>query len=119
MSSASRCDAVRREPLSDLAFALRLNDRAVNYRLGADALWTPPGPDAQGWHKDGDFFLHFLDSPEQGLLTLVLWDDVVERGGPTYIVAESREAPSAYARPLNWSAWRRLGQTRRRSKWAW
>ena len=61
----------------------------VNYRLGAEAPWIPPGPDAHDWHKDGDFFLHFLDSPEQALLTVVLWDDVVERGGPTYIAADS------------------------------
>ncbi|CAE6403139.1 unnamed protein product [Rhizoctonia solani] len=32
------------------------------------------------WHCDGDFFLHFLDSPEQGLLP---------RGGGTYIAEDS------------------------------
>jgi len=65
------------------------NGLIVNYRLGADEPWIPPGPDAYDWHKDGDFFLHFLDSPEQALLTVVLWDDVVERGGPTYIAVDS------------------------------
>jgi hypothetical protein len=51
--------------------------------------WQPAGPDCPGWHKDGDFFRHFLDSPEQGLLTLVLWTDVVHQGGPTYAAADS------------------------------
>lgn len=40
-----------------------------------------------GWH--GDFFRHFLDSPEQGLLTLVLWSDVHHRGGATFVAADS------------------------------
>lgn len=51
--------------------------------------WMPAGPDCPGWHKDGDFFRHFLDSPEQGLLTLVLWTDVVHQGGPTYLASDS------------------------------
>ena len=35
-----------------------------------------PSPEAGGWHKDGSFFRHFLDSREQGLLTIVYWSDV-------------------------------------------
>ena len=42
-----------------------------------------------GWHKDGDFFRHFLDSPEQGLLTFVLWSDIEPRGGGTFVAADS------------------------------
>ncbi len=48
--------------------------------------WAPPGPviqPHQEWHVDGDFFRHFLDSPEQGLLVVVLFSDIDERGGPT------------------------------------
>ena len=37
------------------------------------------------WHVDGDFFVHYLDSPEQGLLVVPLWTDVVEGGGGTWI----------------------------------
>jgi len=37
------------------------------------------------WHVDGDWFRHFLDSECQALETLVLWSDVEERGGPTYL----------------------------------
>ena len=51
-----------------------------------DAMIAHVGPnqiDDQYWHVDGDFFRHFLDSPEQGLLTIVLWSDIAERDGPT------------------------------------
>ncbi|MES2463103.1 MAG: hypothetical protein V4671_21165 [Armatimonadota bacterium] len=51
--------------------------------------WQPPSPKVEGWHKDGDFFRHFLDSPEQGLLTIVLWSDVYPRGGSTFVAADS------------------------------
>ena len=54
--------------------------------------WWPPAEwDAEGagWHKDGDWFRHFLDSPEQGLLVIVFWRDVVDRQGPTYVAVDS------------------------------
>src|SRR6185437_4669419 len=38
--------------------------------------WQPPSPNLPGWHKDGNFFRHFLDSPEQGLLVIALWSDI-------------------------------------------
>jgi hypothetical protein len=42
------------------------------------------GPkDLGGWHVDGDFFTHFLDSPEQALLVVPLFTDVAEGQGPT------------------------------------
>ncbi|KAG8753905.1 hypothetical protein FRC12_011382 [Ceratobasidium sp. 428] len=40
------------------------------------------------WHCDGDFFLHFLDSPEQGLLIIPLYSDIKPRGGGTYIAED-------------------------------
>ncbi|WP_395107700.1 phytanoyl-CoA dioxygenase family protein [Actinomadura sp. SCN-SB] len=61
----------------------------VNFGEGADRPWSPASPDSPGWHKDGDFFRHFLDSPEQGLLTLVLWSDVRHQGGATFVAADS------------------------------
>ncbi|HYE07608.1 MAG TPA: hypothetical protein VEL07_18970 [Planctomycetota bacterium] len=61
----------------------------ANLGVRADQPWVPPSPAAGGWHKDGDFFRHFLDSPEQGLLTIVLWSDVVERGGATFLACDS------------------------------
>ena len=50
--------------------------------------WKAPGENA-GWHKDGHFFRHFLDSPEQALLSLPLWSDVVPQGGGTFIAPQS------------------------------
>lgn len=61
----------------------------VNLCEGAERPWAPASPGAPGWHKDGDFFRHFLDSPEQGLLTLVLWSDVRHQGGATFVAADS------------------------------
>jgi hypothetical protein len=61
----------------------------VNLWQGADRPWSPASPQSPGWHKDGDFFRHFLDSPEQGVLTLVLWSDVRHQGGATFVAAES------------------------------
>lgn len=61
----------------------------VNLCQDCDDPWRPPSPQHAGWHKDGDSFRHFLDSPEQGLLTLVLWSDVIPHGGGTYIATDS------------------------------
>ena len=44
------------------------------------------GPrELDNWHVDGDFFIHYLDSPEQGLLVIPCITDVLENGGATYI----------------------------------
>jgi hypothetical protein len=61
----------------------------VNLHQGADRPWEPASPQSPGWHKDGDFFRHFLDSPEQGLLTLVLWSEVQHQGGATFVARDS------------------------------
>jgi len=61
----------------------------ANLGVGGDQPWQPPSAAAGGWHKDGDFFRHFLDSPAQGLLTLVLWTDMLPRGGGTFVAADS------------------------------
>jgi hypothetical protein len=65
------------------------NGFIANLGLGADRPWEPASASSPGWHKDGDFFRHFLDSPEQGLLTIVLWSDIEERGGGTFIAPDS------------------------------
>jgi hypothetical protein len=61
----------------------------VNLHEGADRPWADASSSSPGFHKDGDFFRHFLDSPEQGLLTLVLWSDVEHQGGATFVAADS------------------------------
>ncbi|KUI64646.1 hypothetical protein VM1G_01029 [Cytospora mali] len=55
--------------------------------LGSPAREGRPDP-PQGlwdWHVDGDFFVHYLDSPEQALLVVPLFTDVPPQGGGTAI----------------------------------
>ncbi len=61
----------------------------INFALGADTPWQPPSSEVGGWHKDGDFFRHFLDSPEQGLLTIVVWSDIYPKSGGTFVACDS------------------------------
>ena len=61
----------------------------LNFDNGADESWRGPGPDSPGWHKDGWFFRHFLDSPEQALLCLVIWRDIEPRSGGTFYAPDS------------------------------
>ncbi len=68
----------------------------VNFRRGADKPWIPPSVEAGGWHKDGSFFRHFLDSREQGLLTIVYWSDVVHKGGGTFVAPDSIKVVADY-----------------------
>lgn len=49
--------------------------------------WPHPR-DLGHWHVDGDFFVHFLDSKEQGLLVIPLWSDIVEHAGGTMVCPE-------------------------------
>ena len=61
----------------------------VNFQRGAGKPWVGPSPASGGWHKDGSFFRHFLDSREQGLLTIVYWSNVGPQGGGTFIAPDS------------------------------
>ncbi|RPD78557.1 hypothetical protein L226DRAFT_457171 [Lentinus tigrinus ALCF2SS1-7] len=44
--------------------------------------------DLGAWHIDGDWFRHFLDSGEQGLEVIVLFNDIKPRAGATYIAPD-------------------------------
>jgi hypothetical protein len=68
----------------------------INFGIGASDPWREPGPNAPGWHKDGGFFRHYLDSPEQGLLSLVWWSDTESQGGGTFVAADSVPIVSRY-----------------------
>lgn len=48
-----------------------------------------PPKKLEGWHVDGDFFVHYLDSPEQALLVIPLFTDIVPNGGGTIICPEA------------------------------
>lgn len=47
-----------------------------------------PPRELDNWHVDGDFFVHYLDSPEQGLLVIPFFTDIVPGGGGTVICPE-------------------------------
>lgn len=68
----------------------------VNFRRGADKPWIKPSVEAGGWHKDGSFFRHFLDSREQALLTIVYWSEVGHKGGGTFISPDSIKHVARY-----------------------
>ncbi|KAI5855579.1 dihydrofolate reductase-like domain-containing protein [Durotheca rogersii] len=58
----------------------------------------PHHRDLDNWHVDGDFFVHYLDSPEQALLVIPLFSDVLPRGGGATVLCPS--ALDAVARHL-------------------
>ena len=68
----------------------------VNFRRGADKPWQPPSAKVTGWHKDGSYFKHFLDSREQALLPIVLWSDMLHQGGATFISPDSVKVMARY-----------------------
>ncbi len=61
----------------------------VNFNRWPDETWQPPSADSPGWHSDGGYFRHFLNSREQVLLTVLLWSDVAHQGGGTFIAPDS------------------------------
>ena len=83
----------------------------INFNVGADQDWQPPGPESTGYHKDGWFFKHFLDSPEQALLVLLIWSDTEPRSGGTFFVPDSvdfiikflHEHPEGINHTYNWN----------------
>jgi hypothetical protein len=90
---APRASAVRNELVGGPS-AIRFGDIPDNliFNFHDDApAWEPSDWSAAGadYHKDGDFFRHFLDSPEQGLLGIVFWRDVAADQGATFAVADS------------------------------
>jgi Phytanoyl-CoA dioxygenase (PhyH) len=68
----------------------------VNFKRGADKPWQPPSAQVGGWHKDGSYFRHFLDSREQALLPIVLWSDMLHQGGGTFVAPDSVRLMARY-----------------------
>lgn len=60
-------------------------------RDGDEETWQPPSPAYERgvWHIDGNWFVHYLDSGDQGLLATVLWSDIQTRGGGTFVACDS------------------------------
>lgn len=59
--------------------------------LGASECEGKPIPpkDLDNWHVDGDTMVHYLDSPEQGLLIIPLFSDIIKDGGGTMICPDA------------------------------
>lgn len=72
------------------------NGFVVNFSLGADREWMPPSPAVGGWHKDGNYFYHYLDSPEQELLLIVIWKDIQHQASGTFIACDSIKPVAQY-----------------------
>jgi hypothetical protein len=49
----------------------------------------PHPRELDGWHVDGDFFIHYLDSREQGLLVIPLFTDIKNNAGGTMICSDA------------------------------
>jgi len=52
--------------------------------------------DLDNWHVDGDFFVHYLDSPEQALLVIPVYSEIKPRGGGTFIAPEGIDMVAKY-----------------------
>ena len=63
----------------------------INANVRANEPWQGPSQNSTGWHKDGWFFKHFLDSPEQALLVMVIWRDILPKSGGTFFAPDSVE----------------------------
>ncbi|EPQ51052.1 hypothetical protein GLOTRDRAFT_141198 [Gloeophyllum trabeum ATCC 11539] len=57
---------------------------------------TIPPKELDNWHVDGDFFVHFLDSPEQALLVIPIFSEIKPRGGGTYICPDGIDLIANY-----------------------
>ena len=69
---------------------LAWGDAAIgNLGMPDERPWQPPGVQQRGWHKDGWHFRHFLDSPEQGLLTVPIYSTIEPRSGGTFLAIDS------------------------------
>ena len=94
--SAPRCLALQADVvggphrLPNRGGSLAWSDGAIgNLRVNGSPAWQSPGPRQPGWHKDGWHFRHFLDSPEQGLLTVPIYTDILPRSGGTFVARDS------------------------------
>jgi hypothetical protein len=60
----------------------------VNFSYGQHLPYSYP---THGWHIDGNWFRHTVNSPKQGLLVIGLFTDIVPRGGGTILAPGSHK----------------------------
>ncbi|KAF7292004.1 hypothetical protein MIND_01226100 [Mycena indigotica] len=75
--------------------------------LGVEGQSGLPYRELDNWHVDGDFFIHFLDSPEQALLVIPIWRDIDVGGGGTAICTEGigKVAQELFRHPNGVTPW--------------
>lgn len=71
------------------------NGFVCNFALGRDEEWKNL-EETGGWHADGDFFRHFLDSREQSCLIGCYFTDVEHQGGATLISPGSHQVVARF-----------------------
>ena len=76
--------------------APRMREPSAGVREGFAPRMKKPSSNAvpiearqRSWHKDGWHFRHFLDSPEQGLLVVPIYSDILPQSGGTRIATDS------------------------------
>ncbi|KAJ5310098.1 uncharacterized protein N7443_002559 [Penicillium atrosanguineum] len=80
-----------------MAHSATWNDAFIVNLGTAESEGKVPRPtELDGWHADGDFFTHFLDSPEQGLLVIPLFTDIQEHAGGTMVCSDSIKSVARY-----------------------
>lgn len=89
----------------------------INLQHGITRPWEPPTANLPGWHKDGDSFRHFLDSPEQALQVFMVWTDISARGGGTFVACDSIPVIAKYllahpegVLPYDFPSWKLIRQ---------
>ncbi|EIN12925.1 hypothetical protein PUNSTDRAFT_131157 [Punctularia strigosozonata HHB-11173 SS5] len=94
---AAICDLLGGEDRIDEKSATWSNGFIVNLGLHELVGREPLLPkELDNWHVDGDFFIHFLDSPEQALLVIPVFSDIEPRGGGTYICPDGIDIIAKY-----------------------
>ena len=96
MSTAYRPDEIESRHFTTIDSFEWSDAFVVNFRRGSDQSWQAPSAAVHGWHKDGSYFRHFLDSREQALLVVLLWSDVAPRGGGTFFAPDSVPVVARY-----------------------
>ncbi|KAJ6627667.1 hypothetical protein B0H10DRAFT_1993629 [Mycena sp. CBHHK59/15] len=91
----------------------RISDNTLDWKdsfivnLGKEGQSAVGFRELENWHVDGDFFVHFLDSPEQGLLVIPIFSDIAPGGGGTAICTDGIGivARYLYANPGGVTPW--------------
>ncbi|KAH8673564.1 hypothetical protein BX600DRAFT_208533 [Xylariales sp. PMI_506] len=88
---AAICELCGGEERIDAAASRSWRDSLIVNLGTEEGAGRPPVPprELDNWHVDGDFFVHYLDSPEQALLVIPLFSDIEPAGGGTMLCPDA------------------------------